>query len=175
MAVWTTIHRARPTGRKGNIVNTILLKAAALAAIALTTPLAASANSYPAAASAPVRLNGVQVMPIMGGDRDIAVQRTVISFTNLDPIPAKEVLFFVRDGNGRVIDSYDDYGTFSQGVEIRHTFSALAPDSDPKLNVAEVTFADGSVWFEGQPSPMLRRQAASEQSLSAGFSKELSN
>ena len=78
----------------------------------------------------------------------------------------------VHDETGRIIDSYDDYGTFSQGVEIRNTFTALNPDNHPKVDLFEVTFADGNVWFAGQPNPMARRQAASVDGVSADLPED---
>ena len=162
---------ARIIGRKGILVNSQFLKAAALATITLAIPLAASANSS-SDSTAPVHINDVQFsLNAIPGDGALDMPQTTVSFTNLNPSAAKDVLFFARDEDGRVIGSYDDHGTFAQGVVIRHTFSALNPDLQRKLEIEEVTFADGSVWLAGQSNPMARRQAANVQTESGEFSK----
>jgi hypothetical protein len=140
-------------------MNTPLLKAVLLASIAMTMPLAANA-AQTSDLNAPVYINGVQVAPLVGGDGNLLSGTVSVSFTNLAPQPANEVVFSVRNDNGRVIDSFDDYGTFSQGVAIHHNFTTPEASGTPKIDIEKVTFADGSEWMSGRPSPLSRRQSA---------------
>ena len=96
-----------------------------------------------------------------------------VSFTNLAPQAASEVLFLVRDNTGRVIDSYDDRGTFSQGATIRNAFTTREAHGTPKVDVETVTFVDGSEWVTGQPNPLTRRQAAQSNEAFAMLSATL--
>jgi hypothetical protein len=86
-----------------------------------------------------------------------------IAFTNLNSVPAKDVVFGLRD-SGRLVDEFTAVGTYSQGAAVRHDFrsSQLASPTlkSVQVDVEQATFADGSVWHQGDASPLTRRQAA---------------
>jgi hypothetical protein len=70
-----------------------------------------------------------------------------VKFINKSDVPATFVKFSVNDG--RYTQSFVDNGTFSPGVQIKHTFpirSGVGRLSNPTCNVAEVEFANGSAW-----------------------------
>ena len=138
----------------------------------MTSPIAVSASAT-SDVDSPVRINGMQIAPIVRGDGDAESGTVTVSFTNLAPQAANEVLFLVHDSSGRVIDSYDDRGTFSQGATIRNTFTMRDAHSAPKVDVEKITFVDGSEWVAGQSNPLSRRQAAQSNEAFAMLSATL--
>lgn len=152
-------------------MKTPLWQAIAVSSLALAAPLAAGAqteNRAPVTAlvnaqsNAPVHINVVQMVPVVGGDGEREFGVVTVSFTNLSPKPAQDVFFTVRDDRGNVIGSYDDAGSFAQGVSIRQTFTTREAGSTPQLTVERVSFANGSAWTAGELNPMSRRQASAD-------------
>jgi hypothetical protein len=135
-----------------------LWKALAVSAIALATPLAASAQTV---SSDPIHLDGVQFSPVIGGDYDVPFGQATVDFTNLASQPATDVILSLRAPDGRVLDFANDSGTFSPGTLIRYSFPTQYADGGVHPTIDQVTFADGSTWFPGQ-RPVTRRQAVSE-------------
>lgn len=75
------------------------------------------------------------------------------NFRNTSQTAATDVVF-VLDAAGTQVDQFDDRGTFAPGVAIRPTFPTAAEASDVQVKVAQVTFADGSVWVpDAAPLP----------------------
>lgn len=84
-----------------------------------------------------------------------------VDFTNERPSPAKAVRFaFVGDDEKTY--TFDDVGTFSQNVPIRHFFRHKHARDDGPLEVIAVRWADGSVWTNEDGPATPRRQEAGE-------------
>jgi hypothetical protein len=151
------ILNTRADREKVNIMKAQLWKALAVSAIALATPLAASAQTV----SDPIHLDGVQFSPVIGGDYDVPFGQATVDFTNLASQPATDVILSLRAPDGRVLDFANDSGTFSPGTLIRYSFPTRYANGGVHPEIDQVTFADGSTWYPGQPL-VTRRQAVSE-------------
>ena len=128
-------------------------RTAALAAALLLAGAPALASAYEMATDRQRLVEGsgpTQQRPIRGGkpaDGSYGPAAAEIAYTNASSQPATEVVFAVTSADGKIVDMYDDVGTFSPGVTIDHTFPALTTADPSQLAVAQVTFADGSVWL----------------------------
>lgn len=96
---------------------------------------------------APVRIDNVQLVSQSISEHQFTPISAEVSFTNEGPSPATAVEFALESDSGFVLDSFNDVGTFTPGVTIRHSF----PDNDSadagqRVAVAKVTFANGTVW-----------------------------
>jgi hypothetical protein len=91
-----------------------------------------------------------------------------LSFENTSKQTVTEVTFEVS--GDRSFRRIRDVGTFAPGVSIMHSYLGYS-GPDEMVRVAQVEFADGSVWADGQTSaPGSRRQATSDSvSLATPF------
>lgn len=94
--------------------------------------------------SDPIHIDDVQVTSQSINDRSSVPIATEIAFTNEYSAPATHVVFLL-EANGVLVDRFDDVGTFSPGVLVRHSF----PESHRgaiSVVVAAANFADGTKW-----------------------------
>ncbi|HEV8020083.1 MAG TPA: hypothetical protein VGP41_02395 [Candidatus Lustribacter sp.] len=132
--------------------NTSRTAALAAALLLAGAPALASADDVTDAAAvdtvtAPIQVNNVQFTAENTADGSYGPAAAEIAYTNASSQPATEVVFAVTTPDGNMVDMYDDVGTFSPGVTIDHTFPALEAADASQVSVAQVTFADGSVWL----------------------------
>jgi hypothetical protein len=151
----------------------LLPKIALMSTLALAVPFAVNAdtmdlNVQPATESgAPVRIDGVQADRPEGTYELFNYPRKVtVSFTNLNPSAARNVVFGMRGPDGSLVSSFSAAGTFAQGVSIRHDFTVAGVERRQQLarqevDVEQATFADGTTWNNGQANPLSRRQSVS--------------
>lgn len=82
-----------------------------------------------------------------------------VSFQNDGDVTATAVVFDVRDDDSAP-QRISDVGTFSPGVAITHNFHFINVHEGEAVHVAEVRYADGTVWTDAEyPGPLTRRQA----------------
>jgi hypothetical protein len=146
----------RDTRRNTIHVNTHFAYSLLLAAAVASAPLAASAADTVApvalapastAAANPIRLDSVYYSPSLGVFQDWNYSGLVTaSFTNTDASPAVDVVFTLHGYKDRIIDTFDDAGSYTQGLSIRRTYRTSAADPNQRLEVEQATFADGTVW-----------------------------
>jgi hypothetical protein len=117
---------------------------AALAGAALSVlPVLASAADLQ---TSPIDIQNVQVSAAdRSDDGSISGPSVTISYANTSPVPATDVVFALV-ANNRIINSYEDTGTFSTGSTISHTFVDFSPAEDTHIVVDYVAFSDGSTW-----------------------------
>jgi hypothetical protein len=87
-----------------------------------------------------------------------------LRFVNKSNVPATTVKFVVNKGQYR--RSIVDEGSFTPGVQIKHTFAAVDVSelSNATCEIAEVDFADGSAWHaQGDAGSDAKRQAERER------------
>ncbi len=147
-------------------MNTLLPRTLiAAAAILASSPQANAAGTAPTlayappAAAAPIRIDRMQLPPFTAGEHNLLPRYITISFTNVQAQPATDIVFGMLDSKGRVVDQYEDSGTFSPGVRI----AAQVPfdqilDKVAGFDVEAATFADGSTWTKDEN--LSRRQSA---------------
>jgi hypothetical protein len=83
-----------------------------------------------------------------------------LSFENASKLTVTEVTFEVIGST--YFRRIHDVGMFAPGVSIMHSYLGFS-GPDQKVRVAEVDFADGTVWADGQATaPASRRQATSD-------------
>ncbi len=128
-------------GMKNTTIAKFLSAALLSAAVAGAPALASAATS----ATDPVQINSFQ---FASGNRDTNGSSLTVSYTNENASPATNVIF-AATSDGQLVNSFEDTGTFSQGVSIDHTFLDLDATEDA-LQVEMVTFADGTVWINPQ-------------------------
>jgi hypothetical protein len=138
----------RNTSRLAALAAALLLAGAPVLASADDTTDMAAADI----ATAPIQVNNVQFTAENTADGSYGPTAAEIAYTNASSQPATEVVFAVTS-DGNVVDMYDDVGTFSPGVTIDHTFQALTQADPSQVSVAQVTFADGSVWVNPDLAP----------------------
>ena len=139
-----------------------LIAAAAVLASSMQANAAGTASNVaytPPAATAPVRVNHVELPHFTAGEYNLMPRHLTISFTNEESQPATGVVLGLLDSKGRVVDEYSDTGMFSPGVLI----AAQVPfdqilDKVAGAEVEAVTFADGSTWTKDEN--LSRRQSA---------------
>lgn len=138
----------RNTSRTAAVLAALLLAGAPALASAQDTSTDAAAADTAAVdmATAPIQVNNVQFTAENTADGSFGPTAAEIAYTNASSEPATEVVFAVTS-DGNVVDMYNDTGTFSPGVQIDHTFPALEAADADQVSVAQVTFADGSVWL----------------------------
>ncbi|MGB8266376.1 MAG: hypothetical protein WCE44_08655 [Candidatus Velthaea sp.] len=146
---------------------TIKQAAASIAAITLLAGAPALAMAKTEAASGPIVVNSVQIQPntygigvdpFFYGSGGLTEPGFInVVFQNTSNVVATKVVFEL-DANGAVIDRFSDAGQFSPGVAIHHVYNNFSDTSSGQLTVAEVKFADGTVW---ENVPQALRQAGS--------------
>lgn len=138
--------------------------AAAIAAIVLF----AGAPSITLAAQAapdPIVVSHIDSTNVPGGTGPGFLS---LSFENTSKVTATEITFEVSSATS--FRRTRDIGMFAPGVSVMHSYLGYS-GPDQMVRVAEVEFADGSVWADGQTmAPGARRQATSDTvSLRAPF------
>jgi hypothetical protein len=137
------------------------------AALAATTIAAAAPAIASAETTAPVAISSVQNTPALGYLNTYNPGLLTVAFQNTSDIPATDVVFEL-ESNGKYLDRYDDAGSFAKGVSVKHSFNNWETALDQHVAVAEVKFADGSVWYnDAVQSTRALRQAAATDSVSA--------
>jgi hypothetical protein len=129
--------------------------AAAAAVLALgVAPALASAQT-----TAPVALTASSAQPqILDGSGYNTTGIADVTFVNTSNVPATEV-DFTLSSNGEPLATLRDVGTFSPNVSVSHTFANDQTARDEQLSIAEVKFADGTVWVNDAPLPLGQRAA----------------
>ncbi len=140
---------------------TLIAAAAVLAGTVQANAAGTAANlAYtPPAATAPIRIDQMQLPPFTAGEHNLLPRYITVSFTNLQTQPATDVVFGMLDSKGRVVDEYENRGTFSPGVKI----AAQVPfdqilDKVAGFDVEAATFADGTTWTKDEN--LSRRQSS---------------
>jgi hypothetical protein len=111
------------------------------ALLAVAPQIAHAATS----AATSVDLRSVQLTPDMMSDYgEPGVVR--LAFDDAGPVAADEIVFQVVDPDGAIVTQFADKGSFAPGVTIVHTFDVGDVQSNDSVQVAEVKYADGSVW-----------------------------
>jgi hypothetical protein len=129
-----------------------ILKLSAAAAMIVAIPALASAQSVSYSTSSPVAITSFDVDQSLSGTSNDEPPQFIASglalqFINKSNVPVTTVKFLVNDG--RFTQSIVDKGTFSPGVQIKHTFAidgVIDALPNAKCSVTEVDFADGSAW-----------------------------
>jgi hypothetical protein len=150
-------------------IMTINFIAAALAAttIAAGSPAIASAET-----TAPVAITDVQNTPSLGYLNTYNPGLLTVSFKNTSDVAATDVIFELASGN-KFLDSYEDAGSFAKGVAVTHSFNNIQTALNQRVAIAEVKFADGSVWVNSSvPDVHPLRQAADESNVSAFINED---
>jgi hypothetical protein len=139
--------------------------AAAAAVLALgVAPALASAQT-----TAPISLIYSDAQPQIA---DASAYNTLgiaqVSFVNTSNVPATEV-DFTLSSNGEPLATLRDVGTFAPNVTIEHTFANDRTARDQQLSIAQVKFADGTVWVNDAPLPLGQRAVHDWMSTDAGL------
>jgi hypothetical protein len=124
---------------------TIKSTAATLGAALFLATAPAAAYASTATPGAPITISDVQVQPANEGDGR-GPGFVSLAFNNTSNQTATEVVFEL-DVDGAYSDHFDDVGKFTPGTTVRHAFQTDSDAADQQLKVAEVKFADGSVWL----------------------------
>jgi hypothetical protein len=148
------------------------MKTTALAATLGAALLLAGAPVLASAADAqsgPIRLDKVQITQSYGPRDEFAPGLVTVAFTNENDSPATDIIFALVS-DGKVIDRYEDVGTYTKGDTVRHSFQDIQDNNNQELAVEQATFADGTVWSNSEIAfePTLTPPAAaqvSEESL----------
>ncbi len=100
------------------------------------------------AAGDPIVINNIRVyQPDIVGNGEMTRPGAInLRFRNTRNIEATDVLFEMY-GDGVHLDSIRSTGKFSPGVTINRTFSDQSGAVNQTVTVAQVSFADGSVWL----------------------------
>jgi hypothetical protein len=124
------------------LLSTLTATLGAAALLAAAPALASAADSQ----AGPIRLDNVQIFTTPSPeDVDYYPGSADVAFTNDSDVPATRIQFALV-ANGIVLDRISDVGSFAPGVTIKHHFADSDSTPDQKIAVAEVTFADGSIW-----------------------------
>ncbi len=132
------------------------IKAIAAAAAVLAAGLPAVANAQP---TAPVSIVSQTIAPEVTDAAWYQQGFASYAFVNHSAVPATEVDLTLY-GNGEPLATLRDVGMFSKGITIQRSIATEALARDQQLAVAEVKFADGSVWTNDEAAPHALRQTA---------------
>jgi hypothetical protein len=154
--------------RKTNPTMNFASAAATIGAAILLAGAPALASTAPMQAG-PIHLDSVRIDPSYPntGEYNSYTGLVSVAYTNENPVPATHIVFDLENANGKLIDQFEDVGTFSRGVEIRHTFPDLQDDSNQQVAVDTVEFADGSSWSNSETTRVYSRRQASQSTVSA--------
>jgi hypothetical protein len=119
--------------------------AVSLAALTILAGAPALAFAQTNVAGDPIAVNSVNVEPSIHGDGPGSI---TVNYQNNSNATATEVVFEL-DVDGALVDTFYDSGSFAPGVAIKHTFTTDTDASQAKIQVSQVTFADGRVWASG--------------------------
>jgi hypothetical protein len=130
----------------------IILTTALTAALLLGgAPLLASAQTQ----AGPVHVDKVQIYQQYMSDDQVAYLPGFadVAFTNDGNSAATDVQFAVLS-DGALVDRYDAIGSYAPGVTVKSQFpDEDIIDGDQSVEVAKVTFADGTVWTNADLPP----------------------
>jgi hypothetical protein len=128
--------------------------AAAAALLAAGIPAVALAQTT----SAPVSIVSETIVPQVAGAARFQQGFVSYAFVNHAAVPATEVDLALV-GNGESLATLRNVGTFSTGIAIERSIATEAIARDQQLTIAEVKFADGTVWTNDDVAPHALRQA----------------
>jgi hypothetical protein len=133
------------------------MKRTTIAAAAVVLALGVAPALVAAQTTAPIALVASNAEPQIA---DASAYNTAgiaaVTFVNTSNVPATEV-DFTLSSNGEALKTLRDVGTFSPNVTVSHTFANDQTARDQQLSVAEVKFADGTVWVNDAPLPQGQR------------------
>jgi hypothetical protein len=132
-----------------------------IAAFAVATLLATTFPSHGSAAAPgnTITLQSYGIYEFDGGDTSQPNHSELrISFRNDGDVAATAVTFDILT-DGKYAGRIDDVGTFTKGATIDHSFRWVDVRHGQSLEVAQVRYADGSVWTNDTLPPAPRRQA----------------
>jgi len=118
--------------------------ATALCALTIFAGGPAIALAGTSISSDPITINLVNVQP-SGESDSVGTGFAYVEFQNTSNIVATQVVFEL-DVDGARVGRYNDIGTFSPGVTIKHGFLNTSGNANAQLSIARVKLADGSVW-----------------------------
>lgn len=131
-----------------DILKGVVTGLSALAIVGTTSAIAQAQTT----ASSPIAVSDVRVTP-NGMSGGFGPGNVSLTFENMTDAVATEVDFLLDNG---VYGELRDVGTFSPGVPITHSFVNYGPGTE-QVSVAEVKFANGTIWQSGEPVPGLRQ------------------
>jgi hypothetical protein len=131
----------------------IKLAAASIAALTILAGAPMLASAQTTAALDPVVMSA-QVQPDSGYMNDFEPGVISVAFQNQNTVPATDVIFELT-ANGAYVNSFDEAGTFAPGATTHFSAPNLSDAPNQHLTIAEVKFADGSVWYNGNGSASL--------------------
>jgi hypothetical protein len=109
----------------------------------------------------PIQLNSVSIEPAhLNPEQPDITGFVTVAYTNENSVPATHIVFDLENADGKVIDQFEDAGTFSRGAAIRHTFPDFQEYSNQQVAVETVDFADGSSWSNTEATPVHSRRQA---------------
>lgn len=154
--------------RKTNPIMNFAAMAATLGAAILLAGAPAFASAAPVQAD-PIHLEGVHVDPAYPntGEYNSYTGLVTVAYKNENAVPATHIVFDLESADGKLIGQFEDFGTFSRGAEIRHTFPDLQEDSNQQVAVDSVDFADGSSWSSSETTRVYSRRQATQNAVSA--------
>lgn len=121
-----------------------------------TAPSMASAGE-----PCPVALHNVQITPQYTFEYQPDIGFVNVAYTNERDVAATEVVFRLY-ADGFAVSTIKDKGTFTSGTVIKRTFLDPSESLDEEVSVAEVDFADGTVWTNPGPRSALRQSSDSD-------------
>lgn len=120
--------------------------------------LAGAAGLASASEPCPVTLRSVQITPTNTFQYQPDIGFVNVAYTNDRDVTATDVVFTLY-ADGLTVSSFEDKGTFATGAVIKRRFIDHSDALDQQISVAEVKYADGTVWTNAVPFEA-RRQAA---------------
>jgi hypothetical protein len=93
----------------------------------------------------PIHLERVQITQSYGDRDQFSPGLITVAFTNQNDTPATDIVFAL-ESDGKVIDRFEDVGSYAKGETIRHNFEDTQIANGQQLSVEKATFADGTVW-----------------------------
>jgi hypothetical protein len=133
------------------------MKLTTIAAAAAVLALGAAPALVAAQTTAPIAIVSSHAEPQIA---DASAYNTAgiaaVTFVNTSNVPVTEV-DFTLSSNGQALKTLRDVGTFAPNVTVNHTFANDEPERDQQLSVAQVKFADGTVWVNDASLPAGQR------------------
>lgn len=134
--------------------------AAALGVATMLTALPALGMAAAPAAQNTVTLRNYAIGATGSNEINTAFQGHLrVSFRNDGDVAATAVAFDLLD-DGEYAGRVDDLGTFSKGVTINHEFHWMNVHEGQTLQIAEVRYADGTIWTSDGKAPLQARRQA---------------
>lgn len=114
--------------------------------IALAVAATPAIGSAASMQQSPINLNRVEIAQSYGVFNDFLPGIVSVKFTNQFATAATSVVFDLVGNDGGILAEYNDVGAYAPGVSFRHSFPDTHSDPQQRLQVAKVTFADGTTW-----------------------------